>query len=349
MNGVKRHWSVDVSAGQQGSAMAVTELRSQKFGPFANAREPGVLLIALTMLSLGGCGDNDESTGAASSSTSSIEGVTEEQLDAAVDQTRNRVKDALEAQGIGSETAKGGYAVGGELDGESFSMGVDLDAPEWLPAEFPLPQDLSISMVTTNKEGQRELLGKSAGVTQSNIAELAGQWAASHNWEVVRSTDTMLTLASSDGQVLDVRADDGAELELRLSRRDLSHDRQQVAVERRGPGSAVINMDGDTRTVAGECLIKGSSYQFEYSAPDGSVFTNVQIQDANNTPTGSASFMTNSQGRFAQFSINFPMNDDNEPVVSAAGNQFSVSGMFVSMGGGSLSGVDGNISVNCEF
>lgn len=307
------------------------------------------LLLAMAALALGGCGRNDEAAVAESSSSTSVDGMTDAQLDAAVEQTKKRVKDALKAQGIGSETAKGGYAVGGKYDGESASMGVDLDVPAWLPAQFPLPEDLSISMVTTDKQGRSELLGSSMGVKQSDMTERAKQWAASNGWEMVRSTDVMLTLANRDGEVLDVRAEDGAQLEIRLSRRDLAADRQRVALERKGSGSADIAMAGATRTVTGECLIKGSSYQFEYTAPDGSVFANVQIQNANTTPVGSATFMSSGQGRFDQFSINFPMDNDNEPVVTATGDMFSVSGRFASMGSGGLSAVDGKMSVKCEF
>lgn len=347
MNSLKRHWSSTMYAAHKSCLVAVTTICRYKTGPSIIPLKPGVLLIALATLTLGGCGDKDEST--VETSSTAIEGVTDAQLDAAVEQTRKGVKDALKAQGIGSETAKGGYAVSGELDGESASMGVDLDTPAWLPAEFPLPEDLSIMMVTTDKEGRRELRGKSARVEQSNVANLVGQWAAKHNWEVVLSTDMMLTLANSDGQVLDVRANDGEELEVSLSRRDLTSERQRAAPERKGPGRAEITMASDNRTVQGECLIKGRSYQFEYSAQDGSVLTNVQIQYANNTPTGSATFMTNTGGRFEQFTINFPMDNDNEPVVAASGDTFSVSGTFASMGGGSLTTVNGNISINCEF
>lgn len=329
--------------------MTMTAACRQQSGSSVIRFNTGVLLIALGTFFLGGCGGDDKSGVAESSSTTSVDGVTDEQLDEAVARTKNRVKDALKAQGVGSETAKGGYAVGGEHDGESVSMGVDLDTPAWLPAQFPLPEDLSISMVTTDKQGRSELRGTSRSVKQSAIAEIATQWAARNNWEVVRSTDVMLTLANNDGQVLDVRANDGAQLEISLSTRNLDADRQKVAVERKGSGSADITMAGATRTVQGECLIKGSSYQFEYSAADGSVFANVQIQDANNTPTGSATFMSNAQGQFEQFSINFPMDNDNEPVVTASGDRFSVSGMFASLGGGSLSAVEGKISVSCEF
>jgi hypothetical protein len=322
----------------------------QKMNAYCLARacKPAVVLLVLATLSLAGCGKG-ESTTEASSSSSAIEGVTDEQLDAAVDETRQRVKNALKAQGVGSETAKGGYAVGIEGDGESASMGVDLDVPAWLPARFPLPEDLSISMVTTDKQGSKVLRGTSASVQQAQLAELAGQWAGSHNWEVVRSTEQVVTLANSDGEVLDVRVDDRTQLELTLSRRDIAWERQQAAPERKGLGSANITMGGDTRTVSGECVIKGSNYRFEYSAQDGSANANVQIQEANTTPTGSASFMSTGQGQFAQFSINFPMGNDNEPVITASGDAFSVSGKYASMSGSGLSVVDGNITVNCEL
>jgi len=346
MKSLKRYWSTDASAACENSPVFAAPIGSKTGSALGLPLNPGVLLIALAILFLGGCGGTDETT---AEPTSAIEGVTDKQLDAAVEQTKNRVKDALKVQGLGSETAKGGYAVGGERDGESFSVGVDLDTPAWLPSEFPLPDDLSIAMVTTDKEGSSELRGRSASVKQSRIAELAVPWAASHNWEVVLSTDEMMTLANSDGQVLDVRADDGADLELRLSRRDLTAERQQAAVERKGSGSADITMAGDTWTVQGECLIKGSSYQFDYSASDGSVYTSVQIQGANSTPTGSATFMTNAAGQFNQFNINFPMNNDNEPVVTGTEHEFSVSGTFFSMAGGGVAAVDGKISVDCEF
>jgi hypothetical protein len=300
----------------------------------------------LTSFSLVGCSGKDE----ASSSSTTIEGLTDEQLDAAVERTQNGVKNALKAQGIGSDTAKGGYAVSGGHDGESVSMGVDLDTPAWLPADFPLPDDLSITLVATDKkQARKELRGRSASVQQSNIADLVAQWAASHNWELVRSTDMMLTLANNDGEIIDLRADDRVELAVILSQRDISAERQEVAPVRKGSGRAEFTVANDKRVVQGECLIKGSSYQFEFSAQDGSVFASVQIQNANNTATGSATFMTNAGGKFEQFNINFPMNNDQEPVVTVSSDKFSVSGVFASMGGGGMSIVEGNMSVNCEF
>jgi len=49
----------------------------------------------------------------------------------------------------------------------------------------------------------------------------------------------------------------------------------------------------------GDCVIKVDSYQFEYSAPDGSVFTaSVQISEANTPASGSATLHDQWAGRF---------------------------------------------------
>lgn len=163
------------------------------------------------------------------------------------------------------------------------------------------------------------------------------------------SLAAQLTLTNGDGQVLDVRARNGAELEVRLSRRDIAEERQQAAPERKGPGNAEVSMAAKNWSEQGECLNKGSRYQFDYTAQDGSVSITVQMQNANTTPVGSASFMTNAGGKYEQFSINFPMDNDNEPVVTASGDSFSVSGIFFSTSGGTLAAVDGSIAISCKF
>jgi len=268
--------------------------------------------------------------------------------DQEAEQARQAMRAALESQGIGQETESGGYAVGGEFaDGEGFLIGENLDRPDWLPADFPLPADFSITLIAAEKDGRKELRGMSVSLNTASVIGAVEQWATASGWEWIGATERLVVMVLPDGQVMDVAIQEGAGLELRLSRRDVSRDRQRVAVERQGPGTASIEIGSTQRQVSGQCVIKGGSYSFEYSASDGLTYVSVQIQQANSTPTGSASFMHNQGDRFTQYNISFPNYGGSEPAVEVSGARFAVSGQFSSMGSDGMAAVNGRIAVDC--
>src|SRR5690606_16535574 len=222
--------------------------------------------------------------------------------------------------------------VGLEKDGESVQMGQNLPVPEWLPNGFPLPTDLSINMVAVNLSDEKTLEGRSATVALSDLVTQVTDWSAANNWELITANTERIITVSAGGDVIDVRAEDGVGMQLEMSKRSVTWDRQRSAVEVVSPGIAAVTLGEETFTLNGECKIKGSTYGFEYTAPDGSTSGFVNIQSADSEPQGSATLQTLAGGDFNQYTISFPMDNDDKPTVQAAGREFSVEGTFGGMG-----------------
>ena len=268
--------------------------------------------------------------------------------DEGVESAQATVRSVLKASGLAVETEDGGIAMGFEHDGESASIGQKLVAPDWLPENFPLPRDLDIRIITVDLSQERRLEGLSAEVSQSAISQQITDWAGRAGWEVISADERRVTVVSSDGEVIDVQAEDGRGMQLEMSRRSVAYDRQRAAVEQVGPGTAAITLEDQTYTLDGECRIKGSSYAFEHAATDGSSSAQVSIQSAEDGPQGSASYQVISGSGFQLYTINFPTYNNREPVTQTSAKTFSVRGDFGSMGGGTMSLVPGSFEVSCK-
>ncbi|MEZ5556213.1 hypothetical protein [Haliea sp.] len=294
-----------------------------------------VLTLGVIAACLAGCGGQDEQAGKSAE-------------DESVESARATVGKVLEATGLAVETEDGSLAMGFERDGESARIGQNLPIPEWLPKDFPLPQDLDIRIVTVDREEQRRLEGTSATVKQATASQQVSDWANRAGWEVISADDYRVTVVNTDGQVIDVQAEDGVGMQLDMSRRSVASDRQRAAVETVSPGTATITMADTTYTLNGECRIKGSSYGFEYTAADGSSYAQFTIQAAEDGPQGSATYQVVTGNGLTLYSINFPMYNGKEPVAQTSGKTFSVRGEFGSMGGGGIVPVPGSFAVSCE-
>ena len=327
---------------QYAISVAAGEKRPETLGPREVAcpgrRKPTAfkaLAIGVMTAWLAGCGDQGEQ--AATSAE-----------DEAVESARATVGTVLKATGLAVETEDGNLAMGYERDGESARFGQNLPVPEWLPENFPLPADLDIRIVTVDLEGQKRLEGTSAEVSQNAMSQQVSDWANRAGWELISADDFRVTVVSTDGEVLDLQAEDGVGMQLEMSRRSVTSDRQRAAVETVSPGTATITLADETYTLSGECKIKGSSYGFEYTAVDGSSFAQFSIQGADDGPQGSATYQVVTGSGFNQYAINFPMYNDKEPVAQTSGKAFSVRGEFGSMGSGGMVPVPGTFAVSCE-
>lgn len=275
------------------------------------------------------------------------ESASDPDIDRAVAQAKADYRSVLKASGLGKETENGGFAVGYEGKGESAQMGQHLPVPDWLPSGFPLPSDLSIVLVSTRKDGHKEMQGASAKVLGADLARSIVAWIDKNGWEEIGGNDLVVTAVGPQGQVIDVRTIDGEGVNLVMSNRSVAFDRQRAAVEVTGPGTATVSLDGKSRTVDGQCIIKGSSYQFEHAAVDGRVFAALQIQMADTEPQGSASYQESRGAQFSRYALNFPHSSGAEPQVRAAGRAFSVRGNFALMAVDGNREVQGEFSVNC--
>ncbi len=293
--------------------------------------------LVLLVVALGGCGGEQQESE-----------MSEEDMDAAVAQTQEGVREALKATGIAQEEENGGLSVGYEGEGESARMGDNLPAPDWLPAGFPLPGDLSIGLITTDLNGEKNLAGRSAATRDSVYREVEA-WAALSGWEMIPANDRVITLVNQTGDVIDAVLEGGDTFSLRLSRRSVASDRQKAAVERTGPGVAAIEVDGKRMEVNGTCRIKGNYHLFEYSSDDGMTYAQLELQQTETETRGSASVHYFETGQFRQLNMNFPMGSGEEPQAQAAGDEFSVRGNFASMSAEGIKGFPGSFSVTCTL
>lgn len=268
-------------------------------------------------------------------------------IEAAVANTQNQVTSVLNASGIIEQTANGSNAVRMQLDGGEGVMGSDLPVPEWMPAGFPFPDDLSIFATVIEQDGTRVLSGNSATVTKDTYWSRVISWGKSHDMEILNGGGLMLTLVTSSGDIIDVETGDNIGVEVKMSKRSVATDRQRSAAEINSRGIAHIKIDGETWNLEGDCTIKGTQYGFQHSSSDGSTTAEFSIQSADSTPYGSASlFIVGSDGARA-FNTNFPLDSDLNPDVHAEGTRFSISGKFSRMTMGA-DPADGTFAVECE-
>src|SRR5690606_38997722 len=134
----------------------------------------------------------------------------------------------------------GGFSI--EIDGAEAQMGSNLDVPDWVPDDFPLPDDLDISM-TVVEDGTSTLSGSSQAPADPLHDEVMG-WLESNGYEILIDT-------TGDGRFnfVAARGDDVLEgnhglggFTLNASQRDVTFERQDAAVVQEGTGTATASV-----------------------------------------------------------------------------------------------------------
>ncbi|MHC4263921.1 MAG: hypothetical protein ACYSWX_15470, partial [Planctomycetota bacterium] len=153
-----------------------------------------------------------------------------------------------------------------------------------------------------------------------------------------------VSAARADGEVIDVYAYAGS-YSLEISMRDISFDLQEAAEVVESAGTATVVVGDATHSLEGNCTIQGADYRFEHQAADGTTVASVEIYGVSDPPSGSAFFMEFAENEITQYVINFPMYNDNEPIVTSGGTNFGVSGELLSTIG--AENAQGSFSVAC--
>ena len=235
-----------------------------------------------------------------------------------------------------------------EIDGAEAQMGSNLDVPDWVPDGFPLPDDLDISMAVS-EEGQSVFSGSSSAPAAPLRDEIVA-WLESNGFELLVDTtgdDRFNFVAARGDDVLEGNHGLGG-FSLTASQRDVTYERQDAAVVREGPGTATASVGPLDRPFEGTCRIQGGDHRFESTATDASA--NLSVYAVGDQPAqGSAFVMTvdADSSEFVQYSINFPMGNDDEPQVTVGETSFGVSGTWFDLIGGEP--VEGTLDVTCDL
>jgi hypothetical protein len=234
-----------------------------------------------------------------------------------------------------------------EIDGGVAQMGSDLEVPDWVPGGFPLPDDLSISMAA--EENGETIIAGSSSAAASDVRDDVIGWLEDNGYEV------LVDLAEPERfRFVAARGDDvlegdhaGGGFQLMASQRDVTYERQDAAEVREGAGTATASVGEIRAEFEGTCRIQGGDYLFDASGMDGSANLSVYAVGGQ-PPSGSAFVMTADveTSEFVQYSINFPMGNDDEPQVSTGDTTFGVSGTWFDLLGGEP--VQGGLEVTCD-
>lgn len=235
-----------------------------------------------------------------------------------------------------------------EIDGAEAQMGDDLDVPDWVPDGFPLPDDLSISLAVV-EDGQSVISGTSSAPA-APLREEVMAWLASNDYEVLVDTtgeDRFNFVAARGEDVLEGSHGLGGFM-LSSGQRDVTYERQDAATVREGPGTATVSVGEIDVELEGTCRIQGGDYAFDHG--DLTATANLSVYAVGDQPPqGSAFVMTSDPdaGEFIQYTINFPMGNDDEPRVSTGENTFGVEGTWFDLLGGEP--VPGSMEVTCDL
>lgn len=235
-----------------------------------------------------------------------------------------------------------------EIDGAEAQMGSDLEVPDWVPDGFPLPDDLNISMAVV-EDGQSVISGTS-NAPAAELREEIMSWLEDNDYEILVDTsgdDRFNFVAARGEDVLEGNHGFGGFF-LSTEQRDLTYERQDAAPVREGTGTASVSVGEITVELDGTCRIQGGDYRFEHT--DMATAANLSVYAVGEQPPqGSAFVMTSDPdaGEFVQYSINFPMGNDDEPRPSTAENAFGVEGTWFDMLGGEP--VQGSMQVTCDM
>lgn len=235
-----------------------------------------------------------------------------------------------------------------EIDGAQAQMGTDLDVPDWVPDGFPLPDDLSISMAV--EENGQSVINGSSSASAADVREDVLGWLEGNGYELLADVDEperFRFVAARGDDVLEGDLAAGG-FQLMASQRDVTYERQDAAESREGAGSATVAVGAIQTVLDGTCRIQGGDYLFEYTEMDASANVSVYAV-GEQPPSGSAFVMTADleTSEFIQYSINFPMGNDDEPQVTTGEAGFGVSGTWFDMLGGEP--VQGSIDVTCDL
>lgn len=234
-----------------------------------------------------------------------------------------------------------------EIDGAEAQMGDDLDVPGWVPDGFPLPDDLNISMAAV-EDGQSVLSGSSSAPADPLRDEVLA-WLASNGYELLVDTtgdDRFNFVAARGDDVLEGNHGLGG-FTLMAGQRDVTFERQDAAVVREGTGTAVVSVGEIALELEGTCRIQGGDYTFDHT--DLAATANLSVYAVGDQPPqGSAFVMTSDAdaGEIVQYSINFPMGNDDEPQVSTGENTFAVEGTWFDLIVGEPT--QGTMQVTCD-
>jgi hypothetical protein len=235
-----------------------------------------------------------------------------------------------------------------EIDGAEAQMGSNLDVPDWVPDGFPLPDDLDISMAVV-EDGTSVISGASSASADSLHDEVMS-WLESNGYEILLDTtgdDRFNFVAARGDDVLEGNHGLGG-FYLSASQRDVTSERQDAAIVREGTGTATASVGALDTTFDGTCTIQGGDFRFEAFSTDGTANLSVYAVGGQ-PPQGSGFVMTTDveTAEVIQYSINFPMGNDDEPEVTTGDTSFGVSGNWFDLLGGDP--VQGTLDVACEL
>jgi hypothetical protein len=239
----------------------------------------------------------------------------------------------------------GSIEVEGEVGG--VQVGGNLETPDWVPAGFPLPADLTIDIAGSDGE-VNELVGSTSADVAAERVRLQ-DWFATSGYELLQDDEfngnLVMAAVNGEGEVIDLSLGSGGLL-LKISSRDVSVEQQDAAELREGPGTAIVVLGGDSYELDGTCRIQGQNYAFEHFAPGGSTSANFQLDAFSQPAYGTAFFMSVEGSTIEQYTISVPTDKPDQPVITAGGSQFSISGVFQNMLGAGT--VDGSFAVTCD-
>lgn len=235
-----------------------------------------------------------------------------------------------------------------EVDGAQAQVGDDLDVPGWVPDGFPLPDDLNISLAVV-EDGTSTISGSTSAPAGPLRDEVLG-WLESNGFELLTDStgeDRFNFVAARGDDVLEGNHGFGS-FTLAASQRDVTFERQEAAAVREGPGTATVQVGAIDTQLDGTCRIQGRDYTFETFGTEATANMSVYAV-GDQVPQGSAFVMTVDieTNEFIQYSINYPMGNDDEPQVSLAETSFGVSGSWFDMLGGDP--VQGTMNITCAL
>ena len=240
----------------------------------------------------------------------------------------------------------GGFSM--SVDGAEAQVGSDLAVPDWVPDGFPLPDDLDISMTVV--EDGKSILSGASNAAADGFHDDVMSWLESNGYEILLDTtgeDRFNFVAARGDDVLEGNHGMGG-FTLTSSQRDVTYERQEAATVREGTGTATASVGAIDTTFDGTCRIQGEDYSFEAMSTEATANLSVYAV-GDQPPQGSAFVMTMDveSSEVVQYSINFPMGNDDEPQVSTGDTSFGVSGAWFDLLGGEP--VQGTLEVTCDL
>lgn len=245
--------------------------------------------------------------------------------------------------------------------------GIDLPVPSWVPAGFPLPDDLSLQHINDAlPDGGRLLTGFVPGGDPSPVVATMRRELSARGHEtllaaegfVPQGSDALVSLDGPGGTLValgvavseaPVHQDDGAcpiapgvQVSLRFEPVDAAEARRLYAGSSLTQGDAVAEMGGDPFRSTGECLRHAGQHTF---TPTGGDQVALQFERTEARTTGTASAGSESTNAIYVLAEVTPV--QTPPRFSTSAEGFSVQGRFLdAVGNRGL--VDGSVTVRCR-